>query len=119
MVQNRDKLEIIRARIREMSHRALGSGELQELQGLSDELRNIQNYSKLPKVKADPDVAKAKFKGKSKGKTKTSRGKKLNKYQKHISECTRGYGEYDGEDTKPFTECVALWRALKAERDQY
>ena len=113
---NREKLESIRARIRELSNRGLSGFELTELQTLSDDLRNIQNYSKLPKVEANPDVAKAKH---PKNK-KTKKGKsKLNKYQKHISECTRGYGEFDGEDTKPFTECVAMWRALKAERDQY
>ncbi len=114
-MDNRQKLEVIRNRIRELSGRALNGSELSEIQGLSDELRDIQNYSKLPSVKANLNVAKAKKGGKRK---KGGKGK-LNKYQKHISECTRGYGEYDGEDNKPFTECVALWRALKDERDQF
>lgn len=115
-MDNREKLDRIRIRLRELSGRALSGSELNEIQGLSDELRNIQNYGNLPRVKADPNVAKAK--AKKSGRKKSGKNK-LNKYQKHISECTRGYGEYDGEDTKPFTECVALWRALKDERDRF
>ena len=61
-MDNREKLDRIRIRLRELSGRALSGSELNEIQGLSDELRNIQNYGNLPRVKADPNVAKAKAK---------------------------------------------------------
>lgn len=41
------------------------------------------------------------------------KGKKLNKYQIFISECRRGYGQFDGEGKKGFEDCVEAWREVK------
>ena len=117
MGKNRQQLNAIRNRLSELSRQgALSPDNLREMQSLSDSLRTVQTLGPRPEVKAKPAVAKAKrgYKPKRGGR----KGKKLTKYQSHISECTRGYGKYNDEGTKPFMECVAMWRTIKHDDEE-
>jgi hypothetical protein len=119
MGKNRQQLNTIRNRLSELSRQgALSPDNLREMQSLSDTLRTVQTLGPQPEVKANPAAAKAKAQTGYKPKRGGRKGKKLTKYQSHISECTRGYGKYNDEGTKPFMECVAMWRTIKHEDEE-
>lgn len=104
-------LKYIEARVRVLESKPyLSSQDQTELDELQ---KRLKKYMSPSAKKTEEEDMRAPIWNQPRPVLHGKKGKKLNKYQIFISECRRGYGQFDGEGKKGFEECVEAWRQVK------
>lgn len=122
-----NRLSAIQKRILELTaKRGYDQNVSDELVNLRNELRGMVQSKKdteqkdnlrgsretVPTWESAP-VKERPVKKKSRKKKKPKR--RLNRYQKHMSECLKGTGKYDGDGRRDFNECIYVWHNIRDE----
>ena len=104
-------LKYIEARIRVLESKHYLSGQDEE--ELDDLQKSLKKYMSPTAKETEEKEVPAPLWNQPRPVLHSKKGKKLNKYQIFISECRRGYGQFDGEGKKGFEDCVEAWRQVK------
>ena len=98
-----DELADLRRELREMVQSEKTTEQKDSLGGSKE---SVPSWESAP-VKERPVKKKSRKTRKPK--------RRLNRYQKHMSECLKGTGKYDGDGRRDFNECIYVWHNIRDE----